>query len=122
LTNQVRGLVADKEDLQKRFDDASSNVSRLQKDKKNLEDDLAEAEGNLEAEKENVRKAKRKADATIAELEEKLALAPKQGGASAEELRKFEDQLDEVSLKLRSAEAAKEDAEKGSPRCQPRAH
>jgi len=112
LGNQVRNLTADKEDLQKRFDDASGNVSRLQKDKKNLEDDLAEAESQLEAEKENVRKAKRKADSTIADLEEKLALAPKQGGATAEELRKFEDQLDEATLKLRSAEAAKEDAEK----------
>jgi len=111
LTKQVGDLTASKDDLQRRLDDAVGSVGRLQKDKKNLEDDLAEAEAQLEIEKDNVRKAKKKADTTIAELEEKLAAAPV-GGASAEELRKFEDQVDDLNSKLRGAQSAREDAEK----------
>jgi len=76
-----------------------------------LEDDLAEAESQLEAEKENARKAKRKFDSQLADLNAELARGAG-NTAPAEEMRKLEDQVDELTIKLRAAEVARDEAEK----------
>jgi len=86
-------------------------VSRLQSDKKNLEEDLTEAEANLEAERENGRKQKRKYEGQLGELTADLERSSK-NTASSEEIRKLEDQVEELSVKLRAAEVAKDEAEK----------
>lgn len=111
LAGQVRGLQADKEDLSRKLDEATANASRYQKDKKNLEDDLQEAENALEEEREKGRREKRKMEQQLAELKAAFESAPK-GGASSEELRKLEDDLDDMTVKVRSAEIARDDAEK----------
>eukprot|EP01087_Luapelamoeba_hula_P006044 TRINITY_DN16196_c0_g1_i1.p1 TRINITY_DN16196_c0_g1~~TRINITY_DN16196_c0_g1_i1.p1 ORF type:complete len:1514 (-),score=442.75 TRINITY_DN16196_c0_g1_i1:68-4609(-) len=111
LSGQLRSLQAEKDDLSRKYDEAAGNAARYLKDKKNLEEDLQEAENSLEEEREKGRREKRRADQQVAELKAAYEAAPK-GGASSEEVRKLEDDVDDLTVKLRSAEVARDDAEK----------